>query len=108
MILFSPPLIVMKILQEIESSRMNVLHSNKHIRTAVMYSIGLFVAVVTKTLSENQYYDVTFSTGAYIRATLSAAVYNKALRLGQFGDGAERVRPKTVIFISSHLRCNSC
>eukprot|EP00981_Chlorochromonas_danica_P011662 scaffold4203_cov166-Ochromonas_danica.AAC.8 len=45
----------------------------------------LFLCLSTKTAIENQYFDLVTNTGAQVRGTISAAIYQKAFRLGASG-----------------------
>lgn len=54
-------------------------------KQGLFLSFLLFLCLSMKTVIENQYFDMVTMLGAQIRGTLSAAIYQKALRLGPEG-----------------------
>lgn len=58
--------------------------------------ILLFLCLSTKTAIENQYFDLVTNIGAQVRGTISAAIYQKAFRLGASG------RQNVTVSIFSH------
>lgn len=75
---FFPSLIVARILQLSDMST----SSDIILLKGCILSGLLFVVLCTKTVVENQYFDMVINLGANIRGTLSTAIYRKSLKLG--------------------------
>ncbi len=51
----------------------------------MLLALVLFAVLSMKTLIENMYFDMVTNLSSQVRGTLSAAIYQKALRLGPEG-----------------------
>ncbi|XGW22458.1 hypothetical protein V3C99_005022 [Haemonchus contortus] len=56
-------------------------NSSAPLYEGLFYSAGLFVSAMLRSLFMNNYFTVMFRVGTKIQSTLTAAVYNKALKL---------------------------
>jgi ABC-type transport system involved in cytochrome bd biosynthesis fused ATPase/permease subunit len=80
---FLPSLLVSKILRNLQqetapATLFQQLKNNKSFHLSIL----LFLCLSSKTIIENQYFDMMTRLGAKVRGTLSSAIYQKALRLG--------------------------
>lgn len=79
---FLPSLLVSKILK---LGTAGGVGGRAEVKRGLTLAIILFTSLCTKTVIENIYFDMVTNLAAQIRGTLSAAIYQKALRLGPEG-----------------------
>lgn len=81
---FLPAVLISRILK-----LTNKLQAGSHPTAAskdlILLAIVLFAVLSLKTLIENMYFDMVTNLSSQVRGTLSAAIYQKALRLGPEG-----------------------
>lgn len=97
---FLPSLLVSKILK---LGAPGTLGGKAEVNRGLMLAMLLFISLSTKTVIENVYFDMVTNLAAQIRGTLSAAIYQKALRLGP--EGRQNVTVSELIhrrFVCSH------
>jgi hypothetical protein len=86
---FFPSMIITRILKFTNQvSTTNVVTMNPSSllnHKGLQLSFLLFLTLSMKTAVENQYFDIVTRLGAQVRGTLSAAIYQKAFRLGSSG-----------------------
>lgn len=78
---FLPALIVARILKQVESTSLNALSVQKLSSKSIFLVATLFLTLCSKTIVENQYFDIVSNGAASVRAALSAEVFRKSLKL---------------------------
>jgi ABC-type transport system involved in cytochrome bd biosynthesis fused ATPase/permease subunit len=81
---FFPSILLSKLLKLINSGTLKT-HNPLAIKQSVMLALLLLLSLCTKTIIENMYFDMVTNLAAQVRGTLSAAIYQKALKLGPQG-----------------------
>lgn len=109
---FFPSLIIAQLLKSLTTDntawQVGILQHVKNPK-GVLLAVLLYLCLCTKTTIENQYFDMVTVLGAQVRGTLSAAIYQKALKLSPTGRQNNTVCNTSVIIrFLFHLTTKSC
>lgn len=99
---FFPSILIAQLLKSLSSTDQTawtipMLQQVKNPKGVVL-AVLLYLCLCAKTTVENQYFDMVTVLGAQIRGTLSAAIYQKSLKLSPTGRQFNTVSAMSAVF----------